>query len=297
MRLLQCGDSLPDLIGALDGALPADETLVEARRLCLFLGLSLARALRRNVLFVTLRLSAFQVRDLVAEELQPLREAVDGRHRLGEFTFGLGQRRTRLIGLRRALAQSVDVERVGVELRPRIASAEAGPLRKFVVPSEAEHLGKHLLACAGGGHRELVGAALDEERAVDERPVIHVDDAFDLCLRCPDGVAGDGAEFPVGSLYREFQRTLRIAPCLGVATGNAVALAADVEHQLDLHLGLSVVEKLLVPLPPRLAPERPRDGVQQRRLAVAVRPAEARDAYALQVERGRGVAVGEEVGK
>ena len=296
-RCLQHGDPLLDPGCTLDGALPAHEALVEGRGFRLLAGLPLARALCRSVLLVPLRLPAFQVRDLVAEELQPLRESVHRSGSLGEFALGLGQSGARLIGFRGPLAQAVDVERVGVELRPCVASTQPGALREFVVPPEAEHPGEHVLPHAGRGHRELVGASLHEERAVHERPVVHVDDALDLRLRRPDGVARDGAELSARGLDRQLQRTLRVAPRLGVATGDAVALAADVEHQLDVHLGLAVVEQLLVPLAARLAPERPRDGVQQRRLAVAVRPAKARDADALQVERGGGAAIGEEVGE
>ena len=298
---LQRGDPLLDLTGALDGALPADETLVEGRGFRFLACLPLARALRSSVLLVPLRLPPFEVRDLVAEELQSLREAVRVRNRLGEFTFGFGQRHARLTGLRGTLAQAVDVDGGGVELRPCVASPETGALREFVVPPQAEHPGEHVLALAGSGHRELVGASLHEERAVHERSVVHVDEALDPRLGLPDGVSGAlrprRGELPAGSPDRQLQRTLRIAPRLGVAAGDAIALAADVEHQLDLHLGLAVVKELLVALAARLPPERPRDGVQQRGLAIAVRAAEARDADALQVERGGGVTVGEEVGE
>ena len=143
----------------------------------------------------------------------------------------------------------------------------------------------------------LIGAALHEERAVDERLVVHVDQAFDGGFRGADGVAGDGPEFVIGDLDGKFEGALRSAPSLGVAPRYAVALAAHVEDEFDAHLGLAVVQQLLLPLAARFAPERPCNGIEQSGFAVAVGAADAGNMHVVQHERGRGVAIGEEVGK
>ena len=226
-----------------------------------------------------------------------MRKACHCRARRSEVALGLLQRRARFVGPRGALAQPVEYDGAGREPGVGIVAARFRSLFQTVVDAQAQDFGEHLLPLGRSRHRELVGAALHEERAVDERLVVHVDQAFDCGFRGADGVAGDGPEFVIGDLDGEFEGALRSAPSLGVAPRYAVALAAHVEDELDAHLGLAVVQQLFLPLAARFAPERPRNRVEQRGFAVAVGAADAGDVDVVQHERGRGVAIGEEIGK
>ena len=67
------------------------------------------------------------------------------------------------------------------------------------------------------------------------------------------------------------------------------------EIQLHLHLGLPLVDEGVILARAGLAPQRPGDGIQKSRLAVAVGPRQAGDVDTLEVKRGHIVAVAQEV--
>ena len=178
-----------------------------------------------------------------------------------------------------------------------------GRCREAVVPVEVEDAGEDLLPLPGLLLRELVGAALQEERRVDKRLVVEPERPVHLPLRVGDGALCERAELGRGLVPDlELQTGLPRLPALGDVerADDAVALPFEVEDELDLHLARADAEELLVRLAgvgglPRLAPDRPRDRVEQGGLPLPVPAREAGDVELVEVERLGGRAVGEEV--
>src|SRR5262249_43369867 len=76
---------------------------------------------------------------------------------------------------------------------------------------------------------------------------------------------------------------------------HAIASLAELKLELDLHLGLAGMDQLVGAAGPALAPQRPGDRVQERRLTVAVVAGEAGDVDSLELQRLMDVGVAHEV--
>ena len=162
---------------------------------------------------------------------------------------------------------------------------------KVVESLQADDFPEHFLALGGGLVGELVGAALNEEGAVDEGVVVHADDAVYLELGLTDAVAGYGMK--AGGA---FQLKLEVAAAgAAKAADDAVVGVGGLELQIDVHVGASVVQEVAVAATPGLAPEGPGYGVEEGGLSVAVSTAKAGDADAGEVQGGDVVAVAEEI--
>ena len=74
------------------------------------------------------------------------------------------------------------------------------------------------------------------------------------------------------------------APLLAPLPPDAIPLRTQAELKLDPRLGLTQGDQLIVAARPRPSPQRPGDGVKQRRFAVAVVPRQAREVDAAEVE-------------
>ena len=171
-----------------------------------------------------------------------------------------------------------------------VFAAIVGVAGQLLVAVEAEHLAQDLLALRGGLHGELVRAALDEEDAVDEGLVVHVDAAVQLGLRLAGGAAGDG---PEASLAIDLEEVEGAGAAARALADDAVGIAVDVEVELDAHVVGAVADAVVLDAAPRFAPQGPGDGVEEGGLAVAVLAGERGE-----VERGEvelAVAVREEV--
>ena len=170
------------------------------------------------------------------------------------------------------------------------AAAIVGVPRELLVAVESEDLAQHLLAPRRGLRRELVRAALDEEDAVDEGLVVHVQAAGELGLRLAGGAAGDRPEVSQVIELEEIEGAR--APPRALAD-DPVAVAVDLEVELDAHVGGAVVDAVVLDAAPRFTPEGPRDGVEEGGFAVAVSSREGGQLEAGEIELA--VAVGEEV--
>ena len=124
-----------------------------------------------------------------------------------------------------------------------------------------------------------------------------MDDASDEGLGLAYGASGYGSEAIAGGGLKVEQRRARALPPSGgpgVAPYDAIALASGVKLQFDAHRALALVDQLLGACA-RPAPDGPRYGVQERGLAVAVLPRQARDVYGLEVQGGGIFPVADEV--
>ncbi len=183
----------------------------------------------------------------------------------------------------------------------RGAQAARGAALQHLVAVEAEDAGEDFLALVRLLARELVGAALQQHRGVDERVVVDPQQAVEHALRLGNRRAGQRAPVrPVGG--EDFEVGLgRLAGLRGaVAAADAVALPVVVEDEFDDHPQRSLAQQVGVGLDgarplARLPPERPRERVEERRFALSVAARDARRLEGLEVERRRGLAVGEEV--
>ena len=162
------------------------------------------------------------------------------------------------------------------------AAALLGPLFQGLVVGQVEHLGEDFLAFRGGAGREHVGLALEQEGRVHEGVVVQVQDAADVLLGLPDGVERDGGEAsarPEG----HFQDCVTLGSAPGVPAADPVSLGPRRELQLDGHVPETLVDQVVLPAGAGLAPQGPRDAVEEGGLAVAVVAGEAGDVDALQV--------------
>ena len=169
-------------------------------------------------------------------------------------------------------------------------AAIVGVAGKLLVAVEAKDLAQDLFALRGGLHGELVRAALDEEDAVDEGLVVHVDAAVQLGLRLAGGAAGDGAKAALAIDLEEVEGAGAAARALA---DDAVGIAVDLEVELDSHVAGAVADAVVLDAATGFAPEGPGDGVEEGGLAVAVLAGEGGEVEGGEVELA--VAVGEEV--
>ena len=195
-----------------------------------------------------------------------------------------------------------------VRLQPSGALAQGRPPRRgrggeAVVAVQAQDAAQDLLALGRLLLGELVRAALEQKRRVDERLVVDAQARVDGGLRLAHAARGERlVRARAGLDDLEFQPRLRglARRRLLVAADDAVARLVEVERQVHLHLARADAQDLLVGLAlvgrlAGLAPDGPGDGVQERALALAVAAREAGDVEAREVERLRALAVGEEV--
>ena len=166
----------------------------------------------------------------------------------------------------------------------------AGAGLQPVVLFQPQDFAQHFLALAGGAVGEFAGPPLHQQRRIDESFVVHSHGLGDELLRFAHHIAGQRAGGG-GVQQRQFEDG--VAPPAAQA-GDAVALVAGGEFQLDATFVGAGGDYVVLQAAPGLAPERPGDAVQQRRFAVAVGAAEAGDVQAGEVQRRR-LAVRQEI--
>ena len=199
--------------------------------------------------------------------------------------------------------EAVELGLRAFEARLGREAAFGGAAGEAVVAVEREDLGEDVLALAGALFGELVGAALEQKRGVHERVIVQPHAAVDLGLRLADRRRRERLVAAALRVHRlQFQPRLARLPRrrLLVRPHHAVALRLHLELELDLHPPRADAQQVVVGLAAagrfaRLAPERPRDGVQQRAFALPVAPRQARHVELAEVERLGGGAVGQEV--
>ena len=169
------------------------------------------------------------------------------------------------------------------------AATLVGVAGKLLV-AEAEHLAEDLFALRRGLGRELVRAPLDEEDAVDEGLVVHVDAAIELGLGLTGGAAGDGSEAALAVQLEEVEGAGAAARAFA---DDAVRVAIDLEVELDAHVVGAVTDAVVLDAASGFAPEGPGNGVEKRGLAVAILAGEGGEVEGGEIELA--VAVGEEV--
>lgn len=103
--------------------------------------------------------------------------------------------------LLRLLAQVADTPLESLELIVKGPGALPGARLQRGVLAQIEDIGQHLLALGGGAGGKLIGAALEQERGVDEGLVRHMQQSVDLLLRFTHAVLADGA--PAFAILRE----------------------------------------------------------------------------------------------
>ena len=173
-----------------------------------------------------------------------------------------------------------------------------------IVTTQAQDVGQDLLAFARGLDGEGVGSTLEQEGRVDKGLVVEAQGTDDLRLTLDQAAFIE--ELPIApystlaaarSVVPNVKMQIALpAPLLAALPPHAIALRAEAELELDPHFGLAQGDQLIVAARAGPAPQRPGDGIQQRRLAVTVVARQASQVDATEIERLL-VAVAHEVGE
>ena len=124
-----------------------------------------------------------------------------------------------------------------------------------------------------------------------------MEDIGEFFLRLGDGVAGDGKE-TVAAADLQLQRGLSRAAAFlgsGALSDDAVELVGDGKVELYLHLVTGGMDKVIVTASPGFAPERPGNGVDDSRLAVAVIAGETGEMDTVELQRRYVITVAHEI--
>ena len=224
---------------------------------------------------------------------------------LGFLEFGLQARQRFPVRLHRGgkvglasdlLLQLVQALGKGVGLLVQSGVAVPGAALELVEDGQAEDFRQDAFALAGPPGGEFVGAALQDEHRVDEGVVVHVQELHDFGLGLADGVAAQGAVAPGCRVEAvQFEGREAAAGAQAALAQHAVAVALEVEDELDLAFLLAQAHDVVEAFGARLAPQRPGDGVQQGRFAVAVVARQAGGGDGGEVERRNLLAVAHEI--
>ena len=163
-----------------------------------------------------------------------------------------------------------------------------GPLLVGRPAIEPENVTQHTLTLSRRFDRELVGPSLTEKGRVDKSLIVEAEEMLNPGLRSPDTALGERVPAPI-VLHLEVEQGAATLSGLAPAQ-DAIRLLPQLERKLDRHLVLAQMDQLVVPFGPRPTPQRPRDSVQQRRLACAVFASQTRDADAGKVQRRLAIA-------
>ena len=127
-------------------------------------------------------------------------------------------------------------------------------LQLFVV-RKAQRLRKEFLSFGGCVLGELIGLALLKVGGVDEGVVVELDGPDDQGFCIADAVGGYGPE-PVPSRCLEFEHrgALSCPRSASVLSYHAVHLVAHENVERDLHVGLTLVDQLVLLAGPRASP-------------------------------------------
>ena len=166
---------------------------------------------------------------------------------------------------------------------------------ELVVQSQPQNIGQYLLALVGWLDGELVGFALHQIGGVDEGVIVHAQELHNARLGVTQRRLSDRLPRVVAARHVNLQLQVALAaPFARPAAHDPVAIGTKGELEIDPHICFAQVYEVVGGRRARLAPQRPRHGIQQRRLAVAVVARQAGQVQPGEVQRVR-VLVAKEV--
>ena len=175
-----------------------------------------------------------------------------------------------------------------------IALALARGVGEGFVASQPQNLGQDLLALRRSLGGEQVGAALQQQRRVDECLVAQPQQPGDGLFRLGDRVARDRPE-PVAIHHGELERSRAGALAQRSLANDAIDGVIRGKLEFYLHLGRAMAQQVVLARGAAAPPERPGHGVDQRRFAVAVAARQAGKVNSSKVQVASLHAVAEEV--
>ena len=175
------------------------------------------------------------------------------------------------------------------------ASAFLGATLELIVQSQPQNIGQYLLALVGWLNGELVRFALHQIGGVDEGVIVHAQELHNARLGVTQRRLSDRLPRVVAARHVNLQLQVALAaPFARPAAHDPVAIGTKGELEIDPHICFAQVYEVVGGRRARLAPQRPRHGIQQRRLAVAVVARQAGQVQPGEVQRVR-VLVAKEV--